>query len=147
MGNRAVKRIPVGFFVATLLSISVPGCSQESDVPNDPISIVQENIKAMNEKDLDRAMATVDEQSPSYDQTKQVAKKLFEMFELKYELANVRVISQTEDEARVGCIQTTKKVSGPGFRDNRIDFIHTLRKVDGRWKIYYSNVQKLDYLN
>jgi hypothetical protein len=142
-----VKRKLVGFIAVILLSAGVPGCAREPEIPKDPVSVVQENIKAMNDRDLDRAMATIDEQSPSYDQTKQVAKKLFEMYELKYELANVKVIVQTEDEARVGCIQTTKKVSGPGFRDNRIDFVHTLRKVDGRWKIYYSNVNKLDYLN
>ena len=142
-----MNRMFVVLFAFILASTSIPGCSQEAETPNDPISVVQENIKAMNDRDLDRTMATIDEQSPSYDQTKQVAKKLFEMYELKYELENVRVITQTDDEARVACVQTTKKVSGPGFRDNRIDFVHTLRKVDGNWKIYYSNVNKIDYLN
>ena len=142
-----MKRKLLGFFAAILLSSGVSGCAHETAIPNDPVSVVQENIKAMNDRDLDRTMATIDEQSPSYDQTKQVAKKLFEMYELKYELENVRVITQTDDEARVACVQTTKKVSGPGFRDNRIDFVHTLRKVDGNWKIYYSNVNKIDYLN
>jgi hypothetical protein len=142
-----MKRILVVLFAAILASTAVLGCSQEAETPNDPVSVVQENIKAMNNKDLDKAMATVDEQSASYDQTKQIAKKLFELYDLKYELDSVRVIMQTDDEARVGCMQTTRKVRGPEFRDNKIDFVHTLRKVDGNWKIYYSKVMKLDYLN
>jgi len=63
----------------------VSGCGKETQTPNDP-EWSWGNIKAMNDKDLDRMMATIDEQSPSYDQTKQMAKKLFEMYDLKYEL-------------------------------------------------------------
>ncbi len=119
----------------------------DTETPNDPVAVVQENIRAMNDRDLDKAMATIDDQSPSYEQTKQVAKRLFEMYDLKYALDSVKVIMKTDDEARVECIQTTTKVRGPAFRDNKIYFVHTLRKSDGTWKIYYSKVKKIDYLN
>jgi len=33
------------------------------------------------------------------------------------------------------------------FRDNKIDIVHMLRKTDGKWKIYGSQVKKIDYLN
>ena len=72
---------------------------------------------------------------------------MFELYDLKYELDSLNVISQTDDEARVECIQTTSKVKGPAFRDNRIVFIHSLKKSEGYWKIYNSKVVKLDYLN
>jgi hypothetical protein len=142
-----MKRTIVALFVAFVALAVVSGCGKETQTPNDPESVVRENIKAMNDKDLDRMMATIDEQSPSYDQTKQMAKKLFEMYDLKYELDSLKVITQTEDEARVECIQTTTKVKGPGFKDNRISFIHSLKKSEGIWKIYTSFVRKLDYLN
>jgi hypothetical protein len=134
-------------FVIILLSTAVPGCSQEAETPNDPVSVVKENIKAMNSEDLDKAMATIDKQSASYDQTKEIAQRLFDIYDLNYALDSVRVIMQTDDEARVACVQTTSKVTGPAFRDNKIDFVHTLRKVDGIWKIYNSKIMKLDYLN
>jgi len=142
-----MKRTLVVLFAAIVALAAVSGCGKESQTPNDPESVVRENIKAMNEKDLDAMMATIDEQSPSYDQTKTMAKKLFEMYDLKYELDSLKVIMQTEDEARVECIQTTSKVKGPGFKDNRISFIHSLKKSEGNWKIYTSFVRKLDYLN
>ena len=134
-------------FVAILASAAVSGCGKESETPNDPAAVVQENIKAMNNEDLDKAMATIDDQSASYDQTKKVAKQLFELYDLKYELDSLNVISQTDDEARVECIQITTKVKGPAFRDNRIVFVHSLKKSEGNWKIYNSKVVKLDYMN
>jgi hypothetical protein len=134
-------------FISILVVIVVAGCGQEAQTPNDPASVVQENIKAMNNEDLDKAMATIDEQSASYEQTKEVAKRLFEIYDLKYELDSLQVITKTDDEARVECIQTTSKVRGPAFRDNKIYFVHSLRKSDGIWKIYNSKVMKLDYLN
>jgi len=142
-----MNRILIVLFTAILAITAIPGCSQEAETPNDPVSVVQENIKAMNDENLDKTMATIDEQSASYDQTKQVAQRLFDIYDLKYELDSLRVITKTDDEARVECIQTTTKVRGPAFRDNRIDFVHSLRKVDGIWKIYNSKVMKLDYLN
>jgi len=142
-----MNRMLAMLFVAILASAAGSGCGKESETPNDPGAVVQENIKAMNNEDLDKAMATIDDQSASYDQTKKVAKQLFELYDLKYELDSLKVISQTDDEARVECIQTTMKVKGPAFRDNRIVFVHTLRRVDGIWKIYNSKVMKLDYLN
>lgn len=132
---------------ACLITVSLLGCSRQSDNPNDPAMVVQENIKAMNDENLDEAMATIDEQSASFDQTKVMAQRMFDLYDLKYELDSVRVIAQTEDEARVACVQTTRKLKGPAFRDNRINFVHTLRKADGIWKIYNSHMEKIDYLN
>jgi hypothetical protein len=142
-----MKNVTAALLAAFVVVAALSGCSNESQTPNDPVSVIRENIKAMNDKDLDRMMATIDEQSPSFDQTKQVAKKLFEMYDLKYDLDSLKVITQTDDEARVECVQTTTKVKGPAFRDNKIAFVHSLKKSDGNWKIYFSKVMRLDYLN
>ncbi len=142
-----MNRILVVFFAAILASITVPGCAQETEIAGDPTSVVYENIKAMENEDLDKAMATIDEQSASYEQTKQLAERLFDAYDLKYELDNVRVIEKTGEEVKVECVQTTKKVSGPAFRDNKIVIVHTLRKSDGKWRIYSSQVKKIDYLD
>jgi hypothetical protein len=142
-----MKNVTAALLAVLVAFAALSGCSNESQTPNDPVSVIQENIKAMNDKDLDRMMATIDEQSPSFDQTKQVAKKLFEMYDLKYDLDSLKVITQTDDEARVECVQTTTKLKGPAFRDNKIAFVHSLKKSDGNWKIYFSKVMRLDYLN
>ena len=133
--------------LSVLVGGSVSGCSNKTAIEGDPKTIVYENIKAMENEDLDRVMATIDEESEAYAQTKKLARLLFEKYDLRYELDSVRVIGQTESEAKVECVQITRKVSGPDFRDNRIDIVHRLRSTDGIWRIYSSQVNRIDYLN
>jgi hypothetical protein len=142
-----MKKLFMLMLVAIVAGIVVPGCSQESKPAGDPLLVVRENIRAMNSKDLDKMMATIDEQSESYDKTKELAGRLFAAYDLRYELDSATVIEKTDDNAKVECVQTTRKVSGPAFRDNRIRIVHLLRNVDGEWKIYGSLTKKIDYLD
>ncbi len=142
-----MHRMFVVLAVVSLASTALPGCAQETEIAGDPVSVVHENINAMNSEDLEKVMATIDEESESYEATKQLAQRLFDTYDLHCELDSVRVIELTDEEAKVECVQLTKKVRGPAFRDNRIDFVHLLRKSDGKWKIYASKAKKIDYLN
>jgi hypothetical protein len=134
-------------WLVILVAAALPGCGHKTEIPGDPKTIVYENIKAMENKDLDRAMATIDDEGGAFEETKKLAQRLFETYDLKYELDSVRVIGQTDTEAKVECIQTTRKVSGPTFRDNTIHMVHRLRNTDGIWRIYSSQINKIDYLN
>jgi hypothetical protein len=139
--------MPVRLLLVVLLSIAIPGCAQKTETAGDPKSVVYENLKAMENEDLEKTMATIDEESESYAQTKTLALRLFDMYDLKYELDSVKVLGQTDSEAKLECIQTTRKVAGPAFRDNRIIIEHRLRVAEGKWRIYASTVKKIDYLN
>jgi len=142
-----MKRTIFVMLAAMFASTTVPGCSQETKPAGDPLLVVRENIRAMNSRDLEKTMATIDEQSESYDKTKDLARRLFAAYDLRYELDSANVIERTDDQAKVECVQTTRKVSGPAFRDNRIRIVHLLRNVDGEWKIYGSQMKKIDYLD
>ena len=140
---RSVLRLVALCGALALLS----SCSHKAVVPGDPKTIVYENVKAMENEDLERVMATIDDQSEAFDQTKKLAERLFETYDLRYELDSVRVLGQTETEAKVECLQTTRRVNGPAFRDNRIDIVHRLRNTDGYWRIYGSEIKRIEYLN
>lgn len=142
-----MKRVFFVMLVAIVVSTTVPGCSQETKTAGDPILVVRENIRAMSNEDLEKMMATVDETSDSYEKTKELASQLFAAYDLTYELESAKVIEKTNEEAKVECIQTTRKVKGPAFRDNKILIVHTLKNVDGEWKIYGSVMKKIDYLD
>jgi hypothetical protein len=142
-----MKGIIVFLFGVMITGIAVPGCSHETKTAGDPLLVVRENIRAMNNKELDRMMATIDDQSESYEKTKDLARQLFAAYDLRYELDSAKVIDKTDDQAKVECVQTTRKVNGPAFRDNRILIVHLLRNVDGEWKIYGSQMKKIDYLD
>jgi hypothetical protein len=105
------------------------------------------NLHGFEQEDVDLAMAALDPDSPIYDSSEEITRKLFKMYDLEYELSDIVVTSKTETRATVHYVQVTRKVSGPEFRDNRIEGEHLLRKKDGKWLIYDSRPDKIDYLN
>jgi hypothetical protein len=57
------------------------------------------------------------------------------------------VTNKTASEAAVHFVQITRKVSGPAFRDNRVEGEHLLHKKDGKWLVYDTRADKIDYLD
>jgi hypothetical protein len=62
-------------------------------------------------------------------------------------LNSIEVIITAGNEAKVRVIQTTRKISGQEFQDNKAFAIHTLRKSNGRWKLLRTDVEKIEGLN
>lgn len=108
---------------------------------------VYENVRALQREDLEAYLATIDPGSPVFETTKALTQALFNNYDLKYELNSIEVISTAGNEAKVRVTQTTRKIAGPDFRDNRVVAIHTLRKSNGRWKLFRTDVEKIEYLN
>jgi len=108
---------------------------------------VYENLRAMQREDLEAYLATLDPGSPAFEDTKALTQDLFDTYDLKIELNSVQVINTSGNEAKVRVTETTRKIAGPDFKDNITTGIHTLRKSNGRWKLYISDVEKIEYLN
>jgi len=102
---------------------------------------IQDNVKALENKDVDGVMATIHPRSPSYGSTRKMLEEMFSSIDLKFTLSDLRVISASPTEARVAFVQKTEKVGGGHeFHDNTIEGTHILRPDMGKWKIY-STVQ------
>jgi hypothetical protein len=138
----------IGIFTFLAIGAIIFGCSG-SGISTDAniIATVTENLKAMERENVDATMATIDETSGGYQGTKDLIKVIFEQFDLKYELTDLKVIEKNKNEAKVSFTQITRKVSGPEFRDNKITGVHTLRLSGGKWRIYNSAVTTTEYLD
>lgn len=120
----------------------------------DPIfDAVRAQVKALNRRDAAGAIAMMHPEAPGLDRTRQTTEQVTAAFDLLYMLQELTLESADEDEAKVRFTQITQKVSGPDdpkkglvFRNNKVVGIHTLRKYQGAWKIYYTQVLKIDYL-
>jgi hypothetical protein len=98
---------------------------------------VQENIKALENKDADGVMATLHPAAPGFATSRNMLAEMFSSVDLKFTLSDLRVISASPQEARVGFVQKTEKVGGNSeFKDNTIEGFHVLRPDQGKWKIY-----------
>lgn len=124
------------------------GCSSDKSKDEQAIKdVIYKNIEAGNNEDVDAYISTMDKDYRNYDRLEEMMNTIFRTYDLKYQVRDIKVIELKDNEAKVQFVQITKKVEGPTFRDNRIEGIHTLHKTDGQWKIYDTQITKMDYLN
>ena len=108
---------------------------------------IRAQVKALNKRDAAGALAEMHPEAPGLDRTRQTTEGVTATYDLLYMIQSLSLEAVNEDEARVRFQQLTEKVSGPEFRSNRVAGIHTLRKYQGAWKIYYTQVLKIEYLD
>lgn len=142
------------FFRAFLLAISVfslIGCdkfSRKSDpVADAAFAVIHAQIKALNKRDAAGAMALMHPDAPGLATIRESTFQIASAADLLYVVQNLALESADETEAKIRFTQTTQKISGPEFRNNRVIGIHTLRKHQGAWKLYSTEVVKVEFLD
>ena len=96
------------------------GCSNRG---SGPLDLVRAHIDALNREDMAATLATLDSESPGFEATKTAISQIFQSHDLRYTIENMEIDSVNDDEARVRIVQTTEKIAGPAFRNNRIKAI------------------------
>ncbi len=141
----AAKTLPV---VASLAVDTVKSVTLYAKIPvSSPLFVVQSQIDALNRQDLKASMDAMHPSSPAFQTTKDFGKMIFENYQLRFKLQSTAIESITADTAKVRFTQTTKKITGPEFRNNRVDGVHILKKYKGKWKIYDTKTIKIEYLD
>jgi ketosteroid isomerase-like protein len=111
----------------------------EADVKKAITDVLVANIEATEAEKLDAVLATIDPESPAYEQLGGQLGAQFLFYDLDFELELVNVIEVSDTQAYVYTVYTVKKIEGPEFVDSRIKQVHKLhRKEDGSWKVYIS---------
>jgi hypothetical protein len=113
------------------------------------VNVIKWNLYYAQVEDLAGYMRTIHNDSPARADTHTAMQKIFLDFNLSYYLVHYEIVSISVESADIRVTQDTRKVSGDlPFRDNRLTAVHTLRKTDdGKWKIYYSEMEDVQYLN
>ncbi|WP_379135509.1 copper amine oxidase N-terminal domain-containing protein [Paenibacillus sp. sgz500958] len=112
-------------------AITVPKADEEGIM-----AVLQANLKYSNEENMDGVLSTIDAASPAFAQSKEAYGQIFKVYDLLFAFESTKIISYSENEAAVYVVQTTKKVKGPDFQDNRTTSVSTLKKTkDGKWVV------------
>ena len=138
-----MKKYFVFFLVVTFISQFF---IYAGDSKKEAMAVIFNNLKAMEDEDVEAVMETVHEDSAAYENTRKVCEYLFKIYDVKYEIQELKVVKETADTIDISFIQITRKVSGPDFRDNKIKGIHTLKKSGNVWKIFSTKMIKREYL-
>lgn len=133
------------FLIAILL---YNGCGNDKSQDEQAIKdVIHKYIEAGNNEDVAEYMSTMDKDNRIYDRLEDMMNKIFSTYDLHYQVKDIKITELKEDEAKVQFVQITKKIKGPTFRDSRMEGVHTLHKTNGEWKIYDTQITKVDYLN
>ena len=129
-------------FLSTMLFTCVafffPGCTPKPVVDEGAVfSAIKDNLNAMQNKDVEGVMATVHPESPLFGSTRQALLNLFQKYDLRITLTDLKIVSATPEEVKVSFVQKTERLKGPeDLQSSLCDGVHTLRKDHGKWKIY-----------
>ena len=99
------------------------------------IGVLEEQIAASNAEDIERYEATFAPDTSGLEEAIALSRAVFEQFDLLFELADVQIIHYDGAEAYVYFSQTTTKLEGPDFIDNRFEGIAKIIKLEnGTWR-------------
>jgi hypothetical protein len=139
--NLFARILTVIFFI-----VVINACSNKEEYPT-PESVIEANVKYMNEEKFDEAMNTIYKDSPSYPASEIMIKQIFERYDLNYKIVSMKVVEENDSDAKVEFVQVTTKLKGTDFKNNRATGIHTLKKDGDSWKIYGTEMTDIQFLN
>ncbi len=131
---------------STTSSVSSAAISGQTIRPADRQVFQQvftKHLRALNQENLNNYLATLDSRSPKYSAAKVATLKLFQDYDLKYELQSVDVISLGRQDAVVRLTATVKKIKGGEFTDSQMVTLNTIKKTNGQWRIYDTQVESI----
>lgn len=110
-------------------------------------AVLEKNLQAYTDEDLDAMIATVNTKSPMFGATVNSMKVLVAQYDLKYELESFKYFGRDAEYAVVRVKQKTTKVAGPAFNDNILDAMHIYRQDDKKqWKLWQTAILDVEYL-
>jgi hypothetical protein len=132
--------------VSTACSVGSAATEEDKD---QVVNVIKWNLYYAQAEDLSGFLRTIHDDSPARADTQNAMKMMFREFDLSYQLVDYEIISISNNSADIRVIQDTLKVAGElPFRDRRQTAVHTLKKsTDGKWKIYYSEMEDVYYYN
>lgn len=132
-----MKRYLILFFLIFLVSIS---CQSPKSTPE---QTVIDNFKAMDEENISKYMKTVT--GPRAGIADTLLKELFRDYDVSYTVEDIKLLSVVDEIAQVKTVVVAKDEGGPKkYRDNRMVFLHKLRKEHGKWLISFSEVLEME---
>lgn len=134
------------FLLLFIILILFSGCSRGISDEEKVKILIEKNLRALEDEDLEGYMSTLSSDSPGFGWTKTSLRYSFDKYDLDYEIEEITITDMSETKAHVKVIKTIKPVNNSDFKPNRTEAIHTLIKKNGEWKIAKSEMLGFEYL-
>lgn len=121
----------------------------KNEFGNDVFNSVNDNIIALNKRDINAYMATIDGTDTTvYSKFKDDQLDQFDKYNLTYTLESADIIGSVDDkDTAVKVVETIVKNGSSDYQNNRTTEMIQLKKVQGLWKIYKVETKKTENIN
>ena len=119
------------------------GGNNDAAEDKDILKVIEKNLQAAEKEDFDAWIKTYHERARSCKARGSEMQEGFRVYDMKYALEQAKVLDKSDDEAKVWFVQVNKTVSGPDNNDKKITGVHVLKKSYGKWKIYDTEIKKI----
>ncbi len=110
-----------------------------------PIDTVRANYAAMGNEDIAAYLETVTGARSAVAET--LLSVFFEDYDVAYSIDSIELAGEIGNVAQVRTVVTSTDRGGPNkFHDNRMTATHKLRLERGKWRIFFSEVEKPEML-
>ena len=124
--------------IAMSLALFFVGCGGERP---SPLDAVRESYRAMDSEDIDAYLATVT--GPRAAAAETLLADFFADYDVAYSIDSIELVSEMGNVAQVRTVVTATDRGGPKkFHDNRMVAVHKLRFEHGKWRIFFSDVER-----
>ncbi|MGC1482021.1 MAG: hypothetical protein WA771_16100 [Chthoniobacterales bacterium] len=135
---------PSAIVFACLLLVTI-GCDGDQNALRREILAAQrQHVEALPAGDIDAALTTIHPESASLDEARLTVDRLAQIG-VEFTLENSDVVSVGDGTAVAGFVILAR---GPdSFRDHRLTGQHELRLDDRDWKVFATQIERLEYLD
>ncbi|MFD2612562.1 stalk domain-containing protein [Paenibacillus gansuensis] len=102
-------------------------------------------MTAESKEDAAAFMALVDPSSPVYGLDQELQERL-DQFDMLVKLDSLEITDIRSSEAVLHVVETTKKISGPFYLDNKTESLVLMRKIGDQWKFNTTQIVDREYL-
>jgi len=120
----------------------------KNEFSNDIFNDVNDNIIALNKRDINAFMGTIDAtDTVIYSKFKDDELDQFDKYNLTYTLESADIIGSVDDkDTAIKVVETIVKNDKSDYQNNRSTQMIQLKKVNGSWKIYKVETKKTENL-
>ena len=119
------------------------GGDNDATEERDILKVIEKNLEAAEKEDFDAWIKTYHERARSCKARGSEMQECFRVYDMTYALEEAKVLDKSDDEAKVWFVQVNRTVSGPDNNDKKINGIHVMKKSHGKWKIYDTEVKRI----
>jgi hypothetical protein len=120
------------------VKITVPQSSSSDE--QDITALIQLSNKYYNEEKAISFYSLVDSESDNMESVADM-NSLFELYDLKNTIESLKILSLAGDEATVYTVESSVRTGGYYIPDEQFEYLYTLVRKDGSWKISEMEVQ------